>query len=112
MAMLKKDFDGWLEFLEKVEKADKSGAAKLYAERVKMWIRKIEDAVFPAPENDLIFALVALTKIIEAMKKINPTATKLAEDLEKDIQCNFSSDTLQDMSEAASRTYAEVMKRK
>lgn len=112
MAMLKKDFDGWLEFLEKVEKADKSGAAKLYAERVKMWIRKIEDAVFPAPENDLIFALVALTKIIEAMKKINPTATKLAEDLEKDIQCNFNSDTLQDMSEAASRTYVEVMKRK
>lgn len=39
--MIKKDFDGWIEFVEKVVKADKEETARLYLERTQLWVDKL-----------------------------------------------------------------------
>lgn len=40
--MIKKDFDGWIEFVEKIVKADKEEAERLYLERTQLWVDKLQ----------------------------------------------------------------------
>lgn len=49
--MLKKDFDGYLEFVQKVQEADNEEKKKLYKERTQLYVDKIQDAIEVAPSG-------------------------------------------------------------
>ena len=49
--MLKKDFDGYLEFVQKVQKADNEEKKKLYKERTQLYVDKIQDALEVTPRG-------------------------------------------------------------
>ena len=52
--MLKSDFNGYEEFMKKIGEATKEAGSgemlKLVFERQTMWLNKIADAIFPAPD--------------------------------------------------------------
>lgn len=64
--MLKKDFDGYLEFVQKVQEADNEEKKKLYKERTQLYVDKIQDAIEVTPRGDLAFIITALRMITEA----------------------------------------------
>lgn len=51
--MIKKDFDGWIEFVEKIVKADKEEAARLYLERTQLWVDKLQKNLEIMPSGDI-----------------------------------------------------------
>ena len=51
--MIKKDFDGWIEFVEKVVKADKEETARLYLERTQLWVDKLQKNLEIMPSGDI-----------------------------------------------------------
>lgn len=111
--MLKKDFDGYLEFVQKVQEADNEEKKKLYKERTQLYVDKIQDAIEVAPSGDIAFIITALRMITEATQKLEPEATRMAQKLFDGMSYSSKSDTLNaNTTEAAARAYADTLKRK
>lgn len=112
--MLKTDFNGYAEFAEKILKAESDQEKKkLYAERIRMWIGKLENILSPIPAADEVFALVALHVITEALEKADPEATLMARKLQKRLCYKMETEQINpNMTEAAARAYAEVIFKK
>lgn len=111
--MLKKDFDGYLEFVQKVQKADNEEKKKLYKERTQLYVDKIQDAIEVAPSGDMAFIITALRMITEATQKLEPEATRMAQKLFDGMSYSSKSGTLNaNTTEAAARAYADTLKRK
>ncbi len=49
--MLKKDFDGYLEFMQKVQEADNEEMEKLCKERTRLYVDKIQDVIGVTPSG-------------------------------------------------------------
>lgn len=112
--MLKTDFNGYAEFAEKILKAEgDQEKKKLYAERIRMWIGKLENILSPIPAADEVFALVALHVITEALEKADPEATLMARKFQKRLCYKMETEQINpNMTEAAARAYAEVIFKK
>lgn len=111
--MLKKDFDGYLEFVQKVQEADNEEKKKLYKERTQLYVDKIQDAIEVAPSGDIAFIITALRMITEATQKLEPEATRMAQKLFDGMSYSSKSGTLNaNTTEAAARAYADTLKRK
>lgn len=109
--MIKKDFDGWIEFVEKIVKADKEETARLCLERTQLWVDKLQKDLEIMPSGDIAFAITALHIITEGIEKDNPEATAISKRLINGIGFETKSGTMHDMTEAAARTYFEAMKK-
>ena len=112
--MLKTDFNGYAEFAEKILKAESDQEKKkLYAERIQMWVGKLENILSPIPVADEVFALVALHVTTEALEKDDPEAALVARKLQKRLGYKMETEEInQNMTEAAARAYAEVIFKK
>lgn len=111
--MLKKDFDGYLEFVQKVQEADNEEKKKLYKERTQLYVDKIQDAIEVAPRGDMAFIITALRMITEATQKLEPEATRMAQKLFDGMSYSSKSGTFNtNVTEAAARAYADTLKRK
>lgn len=111
--MLKKDFGGYLEFVQKVQEADNEEKKKLYKERTQLYVDKIQDAIEVAPSGDMAFIITALRMITEATQKLEPEATRMAQKLFDGMSYSSKSGTLNaNTTEAAARAYADTLKRK
>lgn len=111
--MLKKDFDGYLEFVQKVQEADNEEKKKLYKERTQLYVDKIQDAIEVAPSGDMAFIITALRMITEATQKLEPEATRMAQKLFDGMSYSSKSGTLNaNTTETAARAYADTLKRK
>lgn len=111
--MLKKDFDGYLEFVQKVQEADNEEKKKLYKERTQLYVDKIQDAIEVAPSGDMAFIITALRMITEATQKLEPEATRMAQKLFDGMSYSSKSGTLNaNTTEATARAYADTLKRK
>ncbi len=111
--MLKTDFDGYLGFVEKVREADADETKKLCQERTQMCVDKIQEVIAVTPSADLVFVITALQMITEAVQKIDPQATYMAQRLFDGISYTSRSGTLNaNMTETAARAYADVFKKK
>lgn len=111
--MLKKDFDGYLEFVQKVQKADNEEKKKLYKERTQLYVDKIQDALEVTPRGDMAFIITALRMITEATQKLEPEAARMAQKLFDGMSYSSKSGTLNaNTTEAAARVYADMLKRK
>ena len=108
----KKDFDGWIEFVEKIVKADKEETARLYLERTQLWVDKLQKNLEIMPSGDIAFAIAALHIITEGIEKENPEATAISKRLINGIDFETKSGTIHDMTEAAARTYFESNKKR
>lgn len=110
--MLKKDFDGYLEFMQKVQEADNEEMEKLCIERTQLYVDKIQDVIGVAPSGDLAFIITALRMIIKATQKLEPEAARMAQKLFDGMSCSSKSVTLNaNTTEAAARVYADILKR-
>lgn len=110
--MLKKDFDGYLEFVQKVQEADNEEMEKLCKERTQLYVDKIQDVIGVTPSGDLAFVITALRMITEAAQKLKPEATRMAQILFDGISYSSKSDTLNaNTTEAAARAYVDILKR-
>ena len=86
---------------------------KLCEERTQMYADKIQDAVAVMPGGDLIFAIAALKMFTEAIQKIDPKATHMAQRLFDGMSYSSKSGTFNaNMTEAAARAYADTLKKK
>lgn len=111
--MLKKDFDGYMEFVQKVQEADNEEMEKLCIERTQLYVDKIQDVIGVAPSGDLAFIVTALRIIAEAAQKLEPEATRMAQKLFDGMSCSSKSGTFNaNTTEAAARAYADTLKRK
>lgn len=111
--MLRKDFGGYLEFMQKIQEADAEKTKKLCEERTQMYADKIQDVITVAPGGDLLFIIVALKMLTEATQKLEPEATRMAQKLFDGMSCSSKSSTLNaNTTEAAARAYADTLKRK
>lgn len=111
--MLKKDFDGYLEFVKKVQEADNEETGKLYKERTQLYVDKIQDVIKVMPSGDLVFIITALRIITEAVQKLEPEATRMAQKLFDRMSYSSKSGTFNaNTTEAAARVYADILKRK
>ena len=112
--MLKTDFNGYAEFAEKILKAEsKQEKKKLYTERIQMWIGKLENILSPIPAADEVFALAALHVITEALEKADPEAALMAGKVQKRLDYKMKTEQINpNMTEAAARAYADMLKRK
>lgn len=112
--MLKTDFNGYAEFAEKILKAESGQEKKkLYAERIQMWVGKLENILSPIPAADEVFALVALHVITEALEKADPEAALMAGKFQKRLGYKMETEKINsNMTEAAARAYTEVIFKK
>lgn len=111
--MLKKDFDGYLEFVQKVQEADNEEMKKLCIERTQLYVDKIQDAIGVAPGGDLAFIITALRIIAEAVQKLEPEATRMAQKLFDGMSRSSKSGTFNaNTTETAARAYVDTLKRK
>lgn len=111
--MLKKDFDGYMEFVQKVQEADNEEMEKLCIERTQLYVDKIQDVIGVAPSGDLAFVVTALRIIAEAAQKLEPEATRMAQKLFDGMSCSSKSGTFNaNTTEAAARAYVDTLKRK
>lgn len=112
--MLKTDFNGYAEFAEKVLKAESDQEKKkLYAERIQMWVGKLENILSPIPAADEVFALAALHVITEALEKADPEAALIAGKFQKRLDYKMETEKINsNMTEAAARAYTEVIFKK
>lgn len=112
--MLKTDFNGYAEFAEQILKAENSQEKrKLYAERIRMWVGKLENILSPIPAADEVFALVALHMIMEALEKADPEAALMARTFKKSLSYKMETEQINpNMTEAAARAYAEAIFKK
>lgn len=110
--MLKKDFDGYPEFVQKVQEADNEEMEKLCIERTRLYVDKIQDVIGVAPSGDLAFIITALRMITEGAQKLEPEATRMAQILFDGISYSSKSGTFNaNTTEAAARAYVDILKR-
>lgn len=111
--MLRRDFGDYLEFMQKIQEADEEETKKLCKERTQMYTDKIQDVIAVMPSGDLLFVIVALKILTEVMQKIDPKVTHMAQRLFDSMDYTSRSGTLNtNMTEAAARAYADMLKRK
>lgn len=114
--MLKSDFNGYEEFMKKIGEATKETGSgellKLVFERQTMWLNKIADAIFPAPDGDLPFIINALEIIAKDMRKDNPETELVVAHFREAMEFEAHHiDAPGNMTEAAAKTYCEVKKK-
>lgn len=112
--MLKKDFNGYTEFVKKVKGTSGKARLEVSMERVQMWTDKFMDLINPLPGGDLAFVITSLESIAEVLRKDDMEASILADILKMKIDITCKTQTISDgnMTEAAMRAYAEVWKNK
>lgn len=114
--MLKSDFNGYEEFMKKIGEATKEAGSgellKLVFERQTMWLNKIADAIFPAPNGDMPFIINALEIIAKDMRKDNPETELVVAHFREAMEFEAHHiDAPGNMTEAAAKTYCEVKKK-
>lgn len=114
--MLKSDFNGYEEFMKKIGEATKEAGSgellKLVFERQTMWLNKIADAIFPAPNGDMPFIINALEIIAKDMRKDNPETELVVAHFREAMEFEAHHiDAPGNMTEAAAKTYCEVEKK-
>lgn len=114
--MFKSDFNGYEEFMKKIGEATKEAGSgellKLVFERQTMWLNKIADAIFPAPDGDLPFIINALEIIAKDMRKDNPETELVVAHFREAMEFEAHHiDAPGNMTEAAAKTYCEVKKK-
>lgn len=114
--MLKSDFNGYEEFMKKIGEATKEAGSgellKLAFERQTMWLNKIADAIFPAPNGDMPFIINALEIIAKDMRKDNPETELVVAHFREAMEFEAHHiDAPGNMTEAAAKTYCEVKKK-
>lgn len=114
--ILKSDFNGYEEFMKKIGEATKEAGSgellKLVFERQTMWLNKIADAIFPAPDGDIPFIINALEIIAKDMRKDNPEAELVVAHFREAMEFEAHHiDAPGNMTEAAAKTYCEVKKK-
>lgn len=67
--MLKTDYKGFGEFMEKIKTAGEEETRTLCGIRQQMWLNEISDFIFPTPAGDLPFLINALEILAETIKK-------------------------------------------
>lgn len=70
--MLKTDYKGFREFMEKIKTAGEEETRTLCGIRQQMWLNEISDFIFPTPAGDLPFLINALEILAQTIKKGNP----------------------------------------
>lgn len=113
--MLKQDFNGYKEFVEKVLKAKGEDKENVCIERIQMWTDKFTDIINPLPGGDAALVIVALESTARAIRKDCIEADKLADFFEMKIGMECRMKTIKggiNMTEAAAREYAKMLKNK
>lgn len=67
--MLKTDYKGFGEFMEKIKTAGEEETRTLREIRQQMWLNEISDFIFPTPVGDLPFLISALEILAQTIKK-------------------------------------------
>lgn len=67
--MLKTDYKGFGEFMEKIKTAGEEETRTLCGIRQQMWLNEISDFIFPTPVGDLPFLINALEILAQTIKK-------------------------------------------
>lgn len=67
--MLKTDYKGFGEFMEKIKTAGEEETRTLCGIRQQMWLNEISDFIFPTPVGDLPFLINALETLAQTIKK-------------------------------------------
>lgn len=111
--MLKSDFNGYEEFMKKVENAaNEQEAMELLSERQQMWLNKLSDAIFPTPDEDMPFIINALEIIAKDMRRDEPETASIVEQLRMVMEFKpHRCDTPGNMTEAAAKAYRDVKKK-
>lgn len=113
--MLKQDFNGYKEFLEKLKNTSREENLKACIERVQMWSDKFMNIISPLPRGDIAHVIVALETIAKTLRKDSMEARVLADALEMVIGTEVTTTTVKgDMyaTEADVRAYVETLKKK
>jgi hypothetical protein len=90
--MLKTDYKGFGEFMEKIKTAGEEETRTLCGIRQQMWLNEISDFIFPTPAGDLPFLINALEILTQTIWEVQ----------ESTINKN--------MSEAAAKAWHESVK--
>ena len=109
--MLKTDFNNYIEFAEKIKKVQNSEQMMdILEERTGMWIDNLQTDIMPMPSGDIPLAIAALIVLTNALKESYPEEAKIAEVIAKNTGYSTMKSTVNtDMTEAAARTYRDVM---
>lgn len=67
--MLKTDYKGFGEFMEKIKTAGEEETRTLCGIRQQMWMDEISDFIFPTPVGDLPFLINTLETLAQTIKK-------------------------------------------
>lgn len=109
--MLKTDYKGFGEFMEKIKTAGEEETRTLCGIRQQMWLNEISDFIFPTPVGDLPFLINALETLAQTIKKTNPEAEDCARKIINGIGWEVQTETInKNMSEAAAKAWYESVK--
>jgi hypothetical protein len=68
--MLKTDYKGFGEFMEKIKTAGEEETRTLCGIRQQMWLNEISDFIFPTPAGDLPFLINALEILTQTIWEV------------------------------------------
>lgn len=109
--MLKTDYKGFREFMEKIKTAGEEETRTLCGIRQQMWLNEISDFIFPTPVGDLPFLINALEILAQTIKKTNPEAKDCAREIINGTGWEVQESTInKNMSEAAAKAWHESVK--
>ena len=102
--MLKTDYKGFGEFMEKIKTAGEEETRTLCGIRQQMWLNEISDFIFPTPAGNLPFLINALEILAQTIKKTNPEAKDCAREIINGTSWEVQESTInKNMSEAAAK---------
>lgn len=111
LKMLKTDYKGFGEFMEKIKTAGEEETRTLCGIRQQMWLNEISDFIFPTPAGDLPFLINALEILAQTIKKTNPEAKDCARKIINGTGWEVQASTInKNMSEAAAKVWRESVK--
>lgn len=114
--MLKQDFDGYKDFIEKVMNAtSEEEISKACMDRMQTWLDKIADVVTPLPYGDVPLVIAALEIAAGGLRNGNTEACKVADELKSKIAAICETMVMkgdENTTEAAVRAYAETLRKK
>jgi len=113
--MLKQDFNGYKEFIEKVMNTSGEESSKVCVDRIQMWCDKIADVVTPLPYGDVPCVIAALEIVAGGIRNSNTEACKVADKLKNKIEAICETMVMEgneNTTEAAVRAYAEALRKK
>ena len=113
--MLKQDFNGYKDFIEKVMNTSGEESDKVCVDRIQMWSDKIMNVVNPLPGGDVPLVIVALKAITETLRKGDVKAGEIADRIERKIGVQYTTTTIEgdeNTTEAAVRACAEALRKK